>query len=471
MLLNVNSYSINRHDNYINPRKNEIKDNKLFNAQFEQTHKNNFFNCYYKIPLKIGFKGWKPEPANEVPIKQIVSLIKKDDVKKICITGHVSPDEDCISSSIAMAALINQTTGKQVDIFMFDRFPKNLSYLVENDKNKIVYGNNYNIFVGGNKNIRIINAADKFVPDEIPAPRTPLDEKFGKYDLAIAVDCSSINMINENFKDEIFYKADNTVKIDHHPIPEKPVHEPNYADINLTDPKNCCSASELIMQFVKPMGIKDPKKLSSVSRDNIFAGMLSDSNNLEFGPNHAFTYNDAAKLVKAGTDSQVLMEKRRKISSKSIFMAKAYALNNIKYTEDNKIAYFVEDDNMQDIRELAKKEHCLKEMSSAIQSAMGEVKNLNDVELTVKVSPKSEKDENNCIKLDANGKPIVEFYIFSLRSKNMKLTDFAAKYGGGGHPNASGFTYKIKENETFPEILDKFLNIFKEEMKNQNFYE
>ena len=91
--------------------------------------------------LAVSFTGWAPEAHNKETIDRMVKIIKDPKVQKIAVSGHTSPDGDSFGSTFAMANLINQATGKKVDLFVFgDKFPSHYDYLNTNpDVNVIVH--------------------------------------------------------------------------------------------------------------------------------------------------------------------------------------------------------------------------------------------------------------------------------------------------------------------------------------------
>ena len=88
---------------------------------------------------KVSFMGWKPEKQESInDINRIVDVIKNPDNKKIAISGHVSPDGDCIGAGLALAKMIHQTTGKKVDYFVFGDLSPKYNFLNENEDVNII---------------------------------------------------------------------------------------------------------------------------------------------------------------------------------------------------------------------------------------------------------------------------------------------------------------------------------------------
>ena len=95
--------------------------------------------------MAVSFTGWSPEAHNKETIDKMVKIMKDPKVQKIAISGHTSPDGDSFGTTFAMANLINQATGKKVDVFVFgDNFPSHYDYL---NTTEIVIGYAYVIFI------------------------------------------------------------------------------------------------------------------------------------------------------------------------------------------------------------------------------------------------------------------------------------------------------------------------------------
>ena len=195
----------------------------------------------------ISFKGWAPETKEaKSSIEEMVDIIKDPKNQRIALSGHVSPDGDCVGAGFALANIIQQTTGKKVDLFVFGDLSKKYDFLNQNDDVNVI-----NIY--GNK---------EFKPEK-------LKEKFGHYDVAIAVDVALKRLLPDNYWDGIFSQAKTTMRIDHHPFMKTMDKDlgyevdNNFADYNYSD-TDCNSAAQVIMQFTEAFGI-NPKELTQAT--------------------------------------------------------------------------------------------------------------------------------------------------------------------------------------------------------------
>lgn len=215
----------------------------------------------------VSFKGWVPDAHNAKEIYKIVKLIKDKSVNRIALFSHYGPDGDSIGSMLAFKRMIEQATGKKVDAFTLE--PLHPSFQLFDSDNEIKVLSD--IFA---KNLE----QDKISLQDI-APEQ-VREKFGDYDLAIVLDTPEKVTIDKQFY-HLLQFATHKVKIDHHAVPKGAKPEMfNYGEINLVD-ANKESATLLIMQFAKPLGLKI-RELSSKISEALALGVVTDTAQFEF---------------------------------------------------------------------------------------------------------------------------------------------------------------------------------------------
>ena len=197
----VKSANFPKNVNYINvDKKNEsVNSDYKYSALDKMSSLGKSLVQQSQKRLAVSFTGWSPEPHNKETIEKMVKIIKDPSVEKIAISGHTSPDGDSFGTTFAMANLINQATGKKVDLFVFgNTFPERYKYLDTNpDVNVIVHKPGK--YAGSDKAM----------------------QKYGKYDLAIACDCAESKLMAEDYKGGVLDKAKYSFKIDHHPYKEE----------------------------------------------------------------------------------------------------------------------------------------------------------------------------------------------------------------------------------------------------------
>lgn len=370
--------------------------------------------------LAVSFTGWAPEAHNKETIEKMASIIKNPKVQKIAVSGHTSPDGDSFGTTFAMANLINQATGKKVDVFVFgDRFPKHYDYLNTNpDVNVIVHK-----------------------PGK-PEQATEAANKYGKYDLAISCDCSETKLMAPDYRKGVFNKANYNFKIDHHPYKEEfnekygKVFNNKFArTANLID-DSLPAAAEIAMQFVEPLGLK-PENLRKEAKDAMYTGMLTDTGCFKYAKD-AITFEDAALLMKAGVQNREVNLNALGNTPKIVLETEKLALDKIQYSDSGKVAYIIEDADIKAAKKACKAEGYAQEGKDAVKNVCGRLPELEGVEVGFKVA-------------EFGGAASI-----SIRSRNHDVSEIARKYKGGGHKNAAAFQIP-KNGRTTEEVVKELV--------------
>lgn len=370
--------------------------------------------------LAVSFTGWSPEPHNKETINKMVKIMKDPKVKKIAVSGHTSPDGDSFGTTFAMANLINQATGKKVDVFVFgDKFPSHYDYLNTNpDVNVIVH--------------------KPGKPEQADAAA----EKYGKYDLAIACDCAETKLMAPDYRKGVMNKATYSFKIDHHPYKEeynekwgRTVNNKYARTENLID-STLPAAAEIAMQFVEPLGLK-PEELRKETKDAMFTGMLTDTGCFKYAGT-PMTFEDAALLMKAGVNNREVNLNALGNTPKVVLDAEKVALSKIQYSDNGKIAYFIEDADIKAAKKACKAAGYGQEGKDAVKNVCGRLPELEGVEVGFKVA-------------EFGGAAAL-----SIRSRNFDVSEIARQYGGGGHKNAAAFQIP-KNGRSTEETVEQFV--------------
>ncbi len=403
--ININTKKSNR---------TSLKKSENFTAKPNLTSENNTALATSKMMKEsllaqrgVSFLGWSPEPQNKDTIEKMTKIIKDKKIRKIAISGHRMPDGDSIGSTFAMANLINQATGKKVDLFVFDKKLANKYAFLNTNKsiNVILYDESYEKMIGNKKDAK-------------------------KYDLAISCDTSETKLMPENFYKKIYSKASNKMKIDHHPLrtytnSTKGPANNKFGDLNIID-DSMPAAAEIVMQFVNPLGL-NPENINKTARNAILAGIISDTNGLKYSKSH-LQFEDVALLVKSGVDYKDIYMRTHGNIHKLALEAEFIAAKKIQYSEDGKIAYFIEDDEINEAKKACEEAGIKQEGKEAIKKNVCErLPEIEGVEVGFKVSSYSDK------------------LVFSIRSRNVDVSKIAVKHNGGGHKNASAFEVPLNE--------------------------
>jgi bifunctional oligoribonuclease and PAP phosphatase NrnA len=191
------------------------------------------------------------------------------------------------------------------------------------------------------------------------------------------------------------------VNIDHHPTNEK------FGTLNYIDP-SASSASQIAFKVLKDNGFRITKEVS----DALLSGVLSDTGGLRFNNTDISTVSVVKELMECGSDLADITDR--------IFL-------RTSYEETVKIS------------EIASKIRLFKEEKIALAYNDQEKNPLLENEPVLMILNSIEEAEVSLF-VRKNGD---NFFKISLRSKGgLNVSDFSAKWNGGGHKNAAGIKFK-----------------------------
>lgn len=304
--------------------------------------------------------------------RAILKRIKEHD--NIVIARHIGPDPDAIASQIALRDAIKL------------RFPSKNVYAVGTPVAKYKY----------------YGKLDK------------IDENELINSLLIVLDCPNIIRIDgvtfDNYKD--------VIKIDHHPFEDK------MGEIELID-LNATSTCEIIGEFLYATKFKINNQIA----ENLFLGIVSDSDRFLFSTTSAKTFELVHKLIK---DTSIDV---------SELYPKLYLrpLNEVRFQSDiteklniteNGFAYLKID------KELIEK------YGVDAGTASNLVNNFNNIKEIICWALVSYDEKQ-------------DLYKVNIRSRGPIINEIASLYNGGGHPKACGARIKdLSEVDSLIEALD-----------------
>lgn len=303
--------------------------------------------------------------------------------ESIIILVHENPDGDAIGSGLAMYQAL-QNMGKDVEIVVpeWSRIFANLPKINELKKE-------------GSKK---------------------------KYDLAIALDCATIKMLNgwTNY----FEDAKNKVVIDHHSS-NSMFGDFNYVDI---DAPACC---QVLYNMFEYYNWQITKEIAAC----LIAGLITDTGGFQYSGVSKDTFLMAANLIDTGIDASKIYKDVMSTHTKTSVELKKLILNRMQFLEDDKVTFTYM--TLEDEKEIG----C--EVGD-YEGLVNEGRNIEGVEVSIFLH---ETDDG---------------FKASLRSNNyVNVSDVCLMFGGGGHIRAAGA--KIKG--TPDEIKEKLLKEIKRQLK------
>lgn len=241
-----------------------------------------------------------------------------------------------------------------------------------------------------------------FTPRLYPKMEELADDFFDNKFLAIIVDTGNTKRID----DKRFEKADFKIKFDHHPAVEQ------YGDINIVADE-LSSCAELVSDFIYSQN-KYP--LSKAAAMYLFSGIAGDSGRFLFPSTTKSTFDIASKLLDTGLHPSFDVYLKMYQKEISDLDNMKYVLNNFKVSPKG-VAYYILDHKTQE--EL----HITPERGKENLSMLS---NINGIPIWMSITEDLSINE----------------WRVSIRSKKVAINEVAAKFGGGGHINASGARLK-----------------------------
>lgn len=313
--------------------------------------------------------------------KNIYKKIKK--YNKIVIARHVGPDPDALGSSIGLKEIIKAT------------FPEKDVFVVGTPASKFRY----------------LGALDKF------------QDSMYEDSLLIVTDTPDKKRVDGVDVD----KFKEVIKLDHHPFIEK------FGTIEIVD-EQASSASQIVMELV----FQTKLKWSKTAAENLFIGLVADTDRFLFSYTTPKTFELVAYLIKETQIDFSSLYTNLYLRPFKEARFEGYIANHMQVTESG-FAYCKLTDEI------------LKEYEVDAATAGNMVNNFNYLEGIYAWAVFSEDANNNNIR-------------GSIRSRGPIINEVAALHNGGGHKFASGVRLKdFEEVDTMALELDEVCRKYIEE--------
>ena len=292
-------------------------------------------------------------------LESIVQEIKK--AESIILLTHESPDGDAIGSSLAMYNALKQI-GKEPDIVM-PEYPRTFKFLPGSE----------NILLEGRKE---------------------------NYDLAISLDCGSIDRLNGWSK--YFEDANVSINIDHH------TKNDMFGDFNYIDPASpaCC---QILIIVLEALNIKITKEIGTC----LLTGIITDTGGFKHKGVTSETFQFVAWLLQSGINVSDIYKKALQTKTRANFELSKRAINRLEFLEDGKITFtYITKQDEEEVNAEEGDHEGIVEIGRDIEG----------VEVSIFLHQREDKT-----------------YKISLRSNEyVNVSDIAILFGGGGHIKAAG---------------------------------
>ena len=298
--------------------------------------------------------------------------------KRVAIIGHINPDGDCFGSMSAVNDYIKEKFGCEVHCFAECQ--------------------------------TIAEEFEPFVKDIIFNPKP-----FDSYDLCICVDSACEKRLGEY--QQIFTNCENTVCIDHHST------NVGYAKFNVIIPRS--SNCENIYSMLKERNFN----ISKSTAGKLFAGIVTDTNNLSTNMVTKDTYGAVMDLIDKGINYYRIIKFFMGGNSMVQFKLLSMAMNSVKFYNNDTIMIMEitpqqlaeTGGTQEDLNPIINQAFCMKHARSAVL-----------------ITPR-------------NGQTHVSF-----RSRgDIDVSVLAQHFGGGGHKPASAFTVPNFKKEDMEYIINE----------------
>ena len=234
------------------------------------------------------------------------------------------------------------------------------------------------------------------------------------YDLVITVDVAGLERIEEV---KIFLeKASVTLNIDHHAT------NTSFAQENIIVP-DASSTGEVIASIA----FENKWRVTFESALALYTAILTDTGSFKFSNTSAKTFNIVSKLLEYGVKPNEVYERCFESYPKNFFRFQNYCLNKAVFLLDDKVCY----------TEIYKKD--IEKFGVGADCTEG---------LTEKLRAISSTEIAFIAKEIAQG-----VTKFSMRSRNVDVSEICAIFGGGGHKLASGCVIKASLKNSVEKVL------------------
>ncbi len=314
-------------------------------------------------------------------LDQILEEINQ--ANSIVILTHENPDGDAMGSSLALYQAL-KNYGKDVDL-VIPEHSRTFDFLPAIDEIKV--------------------------------------EGREQYDLAIALDCATIKMLN-GFS-TYFEEAKMRISIDHHSTNSM------FADLNFVNPEApaCAQILIVVLNYFK---MEITREIGTC----ILAGIITDTGGFQYSGVNAETFEFVSWLLEKGVNVSTVYRKVLQTKTRSSFELARIASNRLEFFYDGRVTftYITKEDEEEVHAEIGDHEGIV-ETGRAIEG--------------VEVSIFVRETEKGC-KVSTRSNDYVD------------VSDMCLLFGGGGHQRAAGCLMQ----GSIEEVKEKLLNRVKQYLKD-----
>ena len=314
-------------------------------------------------------------------LDQILEEINQ--ANSIVILTHENPDGDAMGSSLALYQAL-KNYGKDVDL-VIPEHSRTFDFLPAIDEIKV--------------------------------------EGREQYDLAIALDCATIRMLN-GFS-TYFEEAKMRISIDHHSTNSM------FADLNFVNPEApaCAQILIVVLNYFK---MEITREIGTC----ILAGIITDTGGFQYSGVNAETFEFVSWLLEKGVNVSTVYRKVLQTKTRSSFELARIASNRLEFFYDGRVTFtYITKENEEEVHAEIGDHEGIVETGRAIEG--------------VEVSIFVRETEKGC-KVSTRSNDYVD------------VSDMCLLFGGGGHQRAAGCLMQ----GSIEEVKEKLLNRVKQYLKD-----
>ncbi len=308
---------------------------------------------------------------------QIIKMIgKANDIAVYC---HTNPDGDTLGSALALYASLKKS-GKNASIYCDCPVPSKYNCL--------------------------------YLSEDISFPSK------GVHDLAISVDCASIDRLGQCMKS--YLSAKEQIAIDHHKTFAR------FADTCLVE--ICAACAQIVYKLIKQL-----KNLDGNIASLLYSGIVTDSGCFAYSSVTQETHKIACELLSYDFDAAKVVYDVYTGTELAKFKLKTRVLSKVRFFEDNRIAVilFTKEDFDETQTDI-----------SCTEGIIAELIAINDVKVAYSLAEAGARS-----------------YKLSIRTKApVDASDIAMTMGGGGHNRAAG----CRINGFAEDVIEKIVKAAKD---------
>lgn len=246
------------------------------------------------------------------------------------------------------------------------------------------------------------------------------------FDTVVVLDCGALERVG-SLADSI-RKAVMIINIDHH------MTNTRFGHMQLIDP-NACATSEIIYRIIKQLELPFNCPMATA----IYTGILTDTGSFRFSNTNQAAFTICAEMIASGANPYDVAQHVYGHYSLGRIKLLNLALDSLEISPNGKMSIM---SLTQDMLEMTRTQ------TEDIDGIINYARRIEDVEVAVLIH-----EIGNDPMAPQNGR---RSYHVSLRSDgSVNVAGIAAKFGGGGHANAAGFSVM----STLDEIKAKMFEI------------